>query len=138
MEIESAGNRGSAQLAEAERLAKREITLAEGHARAVELDGQGEAARVAQVGQAEAEVSRQKVAAFTDPRLYALNLIAAQLANSTQPLVPERVVLMGGNGEGKDAAQTGLFQAVLQVLTAWQTVNAEPAPPKPAKDKLAA
>jgi uncharacterized membrane protein YqiK len=138
VEIEIAGNRGAAQLAEAERLAKREIAIAEGHARAVELEGQGEAARVAQVGQAEADVSRQKVAAFTDPRLYALNLVAAQLANSTQPLVPERVVLMGGGGDGKDVAQTGLFQAVLQVLTAWQTVNAEPEPAKPASDKLAA
>jgi uncharacterized membrane protein YqiK len=35
IEIEIAGNRGAAQLAEAERLAKREVALAEGHARAV-------------------------------------------------------------------------------------------------------
>ena len=125
VEIEIAGNRGSAHLA------KREITLAEGHARAVELDGQGEAARVAQVGQAEANVSRQKVEAFTDPRLYALNLVAQQLANSTQPLVPERVVLMGGNGDGQNA-EVGPFQSILKVLTAWQTVSPEPEPPKPA------
>src|SRR3954471_9138204 len=132
VEIEIAGTRGAAQLAEAERLAKREIAIAEGHARAIELEGQGEAARVAQVGQAEADVSRQKAGAFTDPRLYALTRIAAQLADSEQPLVPERVVLMGDNGDYKNAAQTGLFQAVLQVLTAWQTVNAEPEPPQPA------
>ena len=138
VEIEIAGNRGSAQLAEAAQLAKREITLAEGHARAVELEGQGEAARVAQVGQAEANVSRQKVEAFTDPRLYALNLVAAQLANSTQPLVPERVVLLGGNGDGQNSAEVGLFQSILKVLTAWQTVSAEPEAPKPPADKLAA
>ena len=33
-------------------------------------------------------------------------------------------------GDGKNAAQTGLFQAILQVLTTWQEVNAEPEPPK--------
>jgi len=140
IEIEIAGNRGAAQLAEAERLAKREITLAEGHARAVELDGQGEAAKIAQVGQAEADVSRQKVEAFTDPRLYALNLVAQQLSHSTQPLVPERVVLMGGAGEDQNAAQTGLFQSILQVMTAWKEIDAEPEPPRPepVKPKLAA
>ncbi|MEO8754949.1 MAG: SPFH domain-containing protein, partial [Casimicrobiaceae bacterium] len=135
IEIEIAGNRGAAQLAEAERLAKREITLAEGHARAVELDGQGEAAKIAQVGQAEADVSRQKVAAFTDPRLYALNLVAQQLAHSSQPLVPERVVLLGG-GDGKDAVETGLFQSILQVMTAWKEIDSDPEPPRPAPEPL--
>lgn len=127
VEIEIAGNRGAAQLAEAERLAKREITLAEGHARAVELEGQGEAAKVAQVGQAEAEVSRQKVEAFTDPRLYAVNLIAQQLAHSQQPLVPERVVMLGGQGGSgaQQGGEVGLFQAILQVLTTWEQVKEE-------------
>jgi uncharacterized membrane protein YqiK len=130
VEIEIAGNRGAAQLAEAERLAKRDIALAEGRARSAELEGQGEAARVAQVGHAEAEVSRQKVEAFTDPRLYALNLVAQQLAQSEQPLVPERVVLFG-NGDGKNAAEVGLFQSILQVLTAWKEIDADSEPPKP-------
>ena len=98
VEIEIAGNRGSAQLAEAAQLAKREVALAEGRARATELEGQGEASKIAQVGQAEADVSRQKVEAFTDPRLYAINLVAQQLAHSEQPLVPERLVVFGGNG----------------------------------------
>jgi uncharacterized membrane protein YqiK len=137
VEIEIAGNRGAAQLAEAERLAKRDIALAEGRARSAELEGQGEAAKVAQIGQAEAEVSRQKVEAFTDPRLYAINLVAQQLAHSEQPLVPERVVLLGGQGE-KNGAEVGLFQAILQVLTTWQEVK-DPEPPKPTPiDKLAA
>jgi len=131
VEIEIAGNRGSAQLAEAEQLAKRDIAQAAGRARSTELEGQGEAAKVAQIGQAEANVSRLKVEAFTDPRLYALNLIAGQLANSKQPLVPERVVLFG-QGEGKGAPETGLFQSILQVLTAWQNIGGETEPPKPA------
>ncbi|HEY3902155.1 MAG TPA: SPFH domain-containing protein [Chthoniobacter sp.] len=123
VEIEIAGNRGSAQLAEAERLAKRDIAQAEGRARATELEGQGEAAKVAQIGQAEANVSRQKVLAFTDPRLYALSLVAEQLVHSEQPLVPERVVLFGQNGDGKGSAETGLFQSILQVLTTWQNIG---------------
>jgi len=122
VEIEIAANRGSAQLAEAERLAKRDIALAEGRARSAELDGQGEASRTLQVGQAEANVSRQKVEAFTDPRLYALNLVSGQLANSKQPLVPERVVLFGDGG-GKSHSEIGLFQSILQVLTTWENIG---------------
>ena len=128
IEIEIAGNRGSAQLAEAERLAKREIALAEGRARASELDGQGEAAKIAQIGRAEADVSRQKIEAFTDPRLYALNLIAQHLAHSEQPLVPERVVTLGGDGKGADA---GLFQHIMQVLMTWQNIGDTEPPIKP-------
>lgn len=132
VEIEIAGNRGSAQLAEAERLAKRDIALAEGRARSAELEGQGEASKVAQIGQAEASVSRQKVEAFTDPRLYALNLMAGQLANSTQPLVPERVVIFGqgGLGDGKTGAEIGLFQSIMQVLTTWQNIGGFEEKPK--------
>ena len=129
VEIEIAGNRGAAQLAEAERLAKREIALAEGQARASELLGQGEAAKIAQIGQAEAGVSRQKVEAFTDPRLYALNLVAAQLAQSEQPLVPERVVILGG--EQQRAGELGLFQSIMQVLMTWNNIG-DTEPPAPA------
>jgi uncharacterized membrane protein YqiK len=140
--IEIAANRGSALRAEAEQLAKREIALAEGQARASELQGQGEASKIAQIGQAEAEVSRQKIEAFTDPRLYAMNLVATQLAHSEQPLVPERVVIMGG--DGKSSGEIGLFQTLMQVLTTWQTAGdpdlrsvPKPTPPDPA-DKQAA
>jgi len=132
IEIQVAANRGSAQLAEAERLAKREIAMAEGQARVAELNGHGEAARIrqiaeaeagriARVGEAEADVSRQKVAAYGDNRLYALNLVASELANSKQPLVPEKLVMLGG--DGKDAAQAGVFQAMIQLLTAWDTLK---------------
>ena len=69
---------------------------------------------------------------------YALNLIAGQFANSKQPFVPERIVLLGGNGDGQNAGEVGIFQSILKVLTAWQTISAEPEPPKPASDKLTA
>jgi len=140
VEIEIASNRGAAQLAEAERLAKREVALAEGSARASELLGQGEAAKIAQIGQAEAGVSRQKVEAFTDPRLYALNLVAQQLAHSEQPLVPERVVMLGG--DQKNAGELGLFQSIMQVMMTWQSVSdteppVTPTPMPPAERKAA-
>jgi uncharacterized membrane protein YqiK len=131
VEIEIAGNRGAAQLAEAERLAKRDIALAEGRARATELEGQGEGAKIAQIGQAEANVSRQKVEAFTDPRLYALSIVSQQLAHSEQPLVPERVVLFGQGGDGKAPAEVGLFQSIMQVLTTWQSIGGFSESPKP-------
>lgn len=132
IEIQVAANRGSAQLAEAERLAKREIAMAEGQARVAELTGLGEAARIrqiaeaeagriARVGEAEADVSRQKVAAYGDNRLYALNLVASELADSKQPLVPEKLVMLGG--DGKESAQAGVFQAMIQLLTAWDTLK---------------
>ena len=132
IEIQVSANRGSAQLAEAEKLAKREIAMAEGQARVAELYGQGEAARIrqiaeaeagkiARIGEAEAEVSRRKVAAYGDNRLYALNLVASELAHSEQPLVPEKLVMLGG--DGRDSAQAGVFQAMIQLLTAWDSVK---------------
>ena len=46
VEIEIASNRGAAQLAEAQNMAKREVTLAEGQGRAARLLGEGEASRI--------------------------------------------------------------------------------------------
>jgi hypothetical protein len=41
----------------------------------------------------------RKVAAYGDPRLYAAALLADRLANSSQPLVPERMFVSGANGD---------------------------------------
>jgi len=156
IEIQVAANRGSAQLAEAERLAKREIAMAEGQARVAELNGHGEAlrirqiaeadaSRIAQIGEAEATVSRQKVAAYGDNRLYALNLVASELAKSEQPLVPEKLVLLGGGDNGQLGAQAGVFQAMMQLLTAWDTLKetqpeipVAPAAPEPPDERESA
>jgi hypothetical protein len=59
IEIEVSGNRGEAQLAEAQRLAKRDIARAYGQSRSEELLGKGDAAKVAQIGLAEAAVCRR-------------------------------------------------------------------------------
>jgi hypothetical protein len=102
--VEIAANRGQAQFAEAEQLAKKQVTLAEGEARSKELIGRGESSRIAQVGLAEAAVTLQKVSAYRDPRLYALNVFADQFSKSVQPLVPSRLFISntgGKSGEGQ-------------------------------------
>ncbi len=115
--IEIAANQGEAQLAEARGLARRDVELAQGQSKSQEMLGRGEAARTAQIGLAEAAVSLQKVRALGDPRLYAMNLIAQQLAQSVQPLVPERLLVMGESGrEGGGAQGYGLFQQLMALM----------------------
>ena len=103
--VDIAKNRGQAEFAEAEQLAKKQVALAEGEARAKELIGKGESSRIAQIGLAEAAVTLQKVSAYRDPRLYALNVFADQFSKSVQPLVPGRLFISttggGKNGEGQ-------------------------------------
>jgi uncharacterized membrane protein YqiK len=162
--VEIAGNKADAQLAEAQRLAKRDIARAEGEARtkvllaegdsrtkvllaeaestskqllaqgesrAKELIGKGEGARIAQTGLSEAAVFLQKIRAYGDPRLFALNLVGEQFSKSVQPLVPERLFMVGGgggssngNGSGNghsgsgDVAPTGVMGQLLSLLLA--------------------
>lgn len=112
--IEIAANRGQAQFAEAEQLAKRQVTLAEGEARSKELIGKGESSRIAQVGLAEAAVTMQKVGAYRDPRLYALNVFADQFSKSVQPLVPSRLFIGNAGGKAGEGQSTG--GSVLETL----------------------
>lgn len=109
VQIEIASNRGKASLAEAEGDARKSITLAEGSAKAKELEGKGEASRLAQMGLAEALVTMQTIAAYRDPRLYALQLVSEKFANSRQPLVPQRLFMTSGNnGDGKESSKSGI------------------------------
>ena len=120
IDIEVAGNRGEAQLAEAQRLSKRDIARAEGESRSRELLGRGEASKIAQIGLAEAAVSLQKIRAYGDPRLFALNLVADRFARSAQPIVPERLLVMGGGaaGEKLDLGSSNVFSQFLTLLLA--------------------
>jgi len=120
--IEVAANRGEAQLAEAQGLAKRDVARAEGESRSKELLGKGEAARIAQIGLSEAAVQLQKIRAYGDPRLFALNLVSEHFADSKQPLVPERLLVMGDGrtgGEtpgGPGGAQGGMLGQLITLL----------------------
>src|SRR4051812_34438656 len=114
--VEIAANRGQAQFAEAEQLAKKQVTLAEGEARSKELIGKGESSRIAQVGLAEAAVTLQKVGAYRDPRLYALNIFAEQFSRSSQPLVPNRLFVSGGGKTGEGQAGGSVLETLLNLL----------------------
>ena len=119
--MEVAANRGEAQLAEAQRLAKRDIARAEGESRSRELLGKGEASRIAEIGMSEAAVQLQKIRAYGDPRLFALNIISEQMAHSAQPLVPERLLVMGdgaarGDGTGEGTQGFSMMSQLLALL----------------------
>src|SRR5439155_9466151 len=114
--VQIAANRGQAEFAEAEQLAKKQITLAQGEARAKELIGKGESSRIAQVGLAEAAVTLQKVGAYRDPRLYALNVFADQFSKSVQPLVPNRLFISNAAGKPGEGQPQGGGGSVLETL----------------------
>jgi hypothetical protein len=84
-----------------------------------------------QIGLSEASVLLRKIGSFGDPRLYALAQVAEHLSHSTQPLVPERLFMMGGsngNGHGDGAAQ-GMLGTLINLLVAeksgFQTTEGE-------------
>jgi len=132
--IEVKTNMAEAQLAEAKRLAQRDIALAEGRAQAQKLEGQGEASKIQQIGEAEAAVFTQKIAAYGDPRLFALKDLAGQLTSSTQPLVPHQV-LMTGSSDSETGGILSPAYTLLQMLVAEKTGwNLHPEPStKPTK-----
>jgi hypothetical protein len=80
--------------------------------------GRGEASRIAQTGVAEAGVFLKKIRAYGDPRLFALNLLTEQMVHSQQPLVPERVLMMGGEGSNGASAGVSLFGRLMALLLA--------------------
>ena len=55
----------------------------------------------------------QKVSAFRDPRLYALNVFADQFSKSVQPLVPSRLFISNAGGAAGDGQGGG---SVLETL----------------------
>jgi hypothetical protein len=137
VQIHIAENQAEADLARARKQAQQTVVISEGElersrrqaeqvvvtARAESeqriLAGRGEGQRVMQVGLSEATVLTHKIASYGDPRLYALALASEYLANSNQPLVPERLFVAGENGDGKSAAPAGgLLGMLINLLVA--------------------
>lgn len=115
VQVQIAQNQGEADLARARKQAEQTVVTAEAESRQRVLAGRGEGSRALQVGLSEATVLLRKISSFGDPRLYALSLVAEHMANSAQPLVPERVFMAGGgNGENGHAANAG--QGLLGLL----------------------
>ncbi len=100
VQIKIAENEAEAQLARARKQAEQVVVTAEAESQSQILAGRGEGARILQEGLSEASVLVRKIQSFSDPRLYALSVVAQNLANCTQPLVPERVFIAGGAGSG--------------------------------------
>jgi hypothetical protein len=114
----------NAELERSRKHAEQMVVTAQAEAEQRSLAGRGEASRIAQIGLSEASVLLRKIQSFSDPRLYALSLVAEQLSHSAQPLVPERVFVAGtngssGNGNGHaEAASSGLLGVLINLLVA--------------------
>jgi hypothetical protein len=129
VQVQIVQNEAEAQLARARKEAEQKIVLAQAESQQRILAGRGEGARILQEGLSEASVLIRKIQSFSDPRLYALSIVAQNLARSSQPLVPERVFIAGGGGNGHGgeglpaglggaSAGTGLLGMLLSLLVA--------------------
>jgi uncharacterized membrane protein YqiK len=111
-----------AELAKSRRQAEQTIVVAKADAEQKALAGRGESQRTLQIGMSEAVVLLRKIASFGDPRLYTLSVVAKELAESKQPLVPERLFVTGGGpgsaGDKLDLAGQGALGALLSMLLA--------------------
>jgi uncharacterized membrane protein YqiK len=107
-----------AALGRSRREAEQKIVLAEADSRERMLAGRGESQRVMQVGLSQAAVLARKINSFGDPRLFAVNEVADRLANSQQPLVPQRLFITGANGDDKNPQASGLLGTLLGLLVA--------------------
>ena len=94
--------------------AKQAALIGEGEGKKAALIGEGEGKRVSNVGNAEAAVLQLKINSYGDPRLYAMAIVAEQLRQSQQPLVPSQLFMTGG-GDGQSSSMLG---ALLSILTA--------------------
>jgi uncharacterized membrane protein YqiK len=111
-----------AELEQSRRKAEQNVLLAEADSKQLKLSGEGESERIGAIGQAEAEVLRQKVASYGDPKMFALIQAAASFAQSKQPLVPERIFVASGNdGSAGDLQNGGLLTMLLTTLLAERT-----------------
>ena len=127
VQVRIAENEGEAALARARKQAEQMVVTAEAESQQRVLAGRGESSRLLQVGQAEAAVLLRKIQSYSDPRLYALAMVAARMAESKQPLVPERVFMTGGMGDSNGSSDAnglgagvgqGVFGLLLNLLIA--------------------
>jgi hypothetical protein len=128
VQIKIAENEAEAQLARARKQAEQVVVTAEAESEQRILAGRGEGARILQEGFSEASVLLRKIQSFSDPRLYALSIVAQGLSKCNQPLVPERVFISGGGGGAGSAsdgptnvgalAGNGVFGLLLNMLVA--------------------
>jgi len=111
-----------ADLARSRRQAEQNVVIAQADSQSRILAGRGESMRSLQVGLADATVLLRSITSFGDPRLYALVKVAENLSKSSQPLVPDRIFLAGGQGggteDGQPTAGAGMVGMLLSLLVA--------------------
>ncbi len=118
LQVQIAECQGEAELARARKHADQTIVLAQAESQRNILTGRGEAQRILQTGLAEASSLLRKVRAYGDPRLYVLSHAANELAHASQPLVPERLFVSGGQDGSAGGAGQGLLGQLLGLLVA--------------------
>ena len=80
VQVRIAENEGEAALVRARKQAEQMVVTAQAESQQRVLAGRGEGSRLLQIGLSEASVLLRKIQSFSDPRLYALSLVAEQLA----------------------------------------------------------
>ncbi len=110
-----------AELERSRREAEQTVLLAEADSQQRMLAGRGESQKIMQIGLSEAAVLLKKIGSFGDPRLYALQEVAAKLSNSQQPLVPDRLFVSGAQGSDGTPLASGMFGTLLELLVAEKT-----------------
>ena len=116
LKVQMAECEGDAEVARARRHAEQVGLLAEAESHRNRLTGRGEAQRILQEGLAEASVLQRKIASYGDPRLFALTFAARELAQSQQPLVPERLFTTANDSQENGLAGQGMIGTLLSLL----------------------
>ena len=109
--------------------AKQAQLIGQGEGQKAALIGEGEGKRIAAVGNAEAQVLQLKISSYGDPRLYAMAIVADELRQSQQPLVPSQLINFGGAG-GEGQNQTSSMLGALLSILATEKLGIEVKPEK--------
>jgi hypothetical protein len=99
----------------AEAQAKQAQLIGQGEGQKAALIGEGEGKKIAAIGQSEARVLQLKIDSYRDPRLYAMAIVADQLRQSQQPLVPAQLINFGA--AGSDGQTSNMLGALMSILT---------------------
>lgn len=118
IQVQIAECQGEAELAKARHQAQQTIVLAEAECQQRILHGRGDSQRLLRIGLAEATALLRKVQAYGDSRLFVLSQVSKELANASQPLVPERLFISGENPSDGHVVGQGLLGQLISLLVA--------------------
>ena len=121
VQIKIAENEAEAQLARARKQAEQVVVIAEAESQSQILAGRGEGARILQEGLSEASVLVRKIQSFSDPRLYALSVVAQNLATALSLWFPNESSspgrgTAGSGGDGQAGMGAGAGHGLVGLL----------------------